>query len=198
MSEKKSSGKKRNWAFVMYPESAPDNWREILQKTGLQCAVSPLHDSDMNADETQKKKHWHVMLCYNGPTSEAVVSKLTANLKATIPQALESIKGYYRYLTHKDNPEKTQYSEADIITINGFNIREHVELTKSEVNKLKRDIMRFVEEHDIREYCDLLIELDKNEWFDMWDIAANNTIFADAYIRSRRHKLEKMEAKEKE
>ena len=36
--------KKRNWAFVLYPESAPENWREELQKTGLQCAISPLHD----------------------------------------------------------------------------------------------------------------------------------------------------------
>jgi hypothetical protein len=57
--------------------------------------------------------------------------------------------------------------------------------------------MRFVEEQDITEYCDLLVELDKNDFSDMWDIAANNTIFADAYIRSRRHKLEKAE-REKE
>jgi hypothetical protein len=183
----------------MYPESVPGNWKDILQKTGLQCAVSPLHDRDMNADETQKKEHWHVLLTYStGGTTYNVVEKLTASLNATIPQPVEQLKGLYRYLTHKDNPEKTQYSEADIITINGFNIREHVELTKSEVNKLKRDIMRFVEEYDITEYCDLLVELDKNDLSDMWDIAANNTIFADAYIRSRRHKLEKMEAKERE
>lgn len=42
--------KKRNWAFVLYPESAPADWREQLQKTGLQCAISPLHDKDMNPD----------------------------------------------------------------------------------------------------------------------------------------------------
>lgn len=192
MSEQKANDKKRNWAYIMYPESVPENWREILQQTGLQCTVSPLHDSDTNADESQKKPHWHVILCYSGPTSYNVVAKLTASLNATVPKALEQVKGYYRYFTHKDNPEKTQYNEADIININGFNIRDFVELTKSEVNTIKRNITRFIEENDIREYSDLLKELDVNNWFDMWDVAANNTIFTDTYIRSRRHKLEKM------
>ena len=196
--EEKTIVKKRNWAFVMYPDSAPENWKEILQKTGLQCAVSPLHDSDVNADETQKKSHWHVVLCYSGPTSYNVVAKLTAGLNATVPQALEQIKGMYRYFMHLDNPEKTQYNEADITLINGFSIRDYVEMTRAEVNKCKRDIMHFIEENDIREYCDLLTELDLSNLHDMWEVAANNTIFADAYVRSRRHKLEKIEMKSEE
>ena len=40
--------KKRNWAFVLYPESAPKERREQLQLARLQCAVSPLHDLDVN------------------------------------------------------------------------------------------------------------------------------------------------------
>jgi len=191
MNEKKSTIKKRNWAFVLYPESAPAKWQDILQATGLQCAVSPLHDADVNADETQKKAHWHVILCYSGPTAQNIVEKVTASVNATIPQGLEQVKGYYRYLTHKDNPEKVQYSEADIVTINGFSIRDHADMTRAEIAKEKRNIMIFVEENDIVEYCDLLLELDKNNLHDTWEVAANNTIFADAYIRSRRHKLEK-------
>ena len=53
--------KKRNWAFVLYPESAPVDWRDLLQKTGLQCAVSPLHDRDLNPDGEPKKAHFHVL-----------------------------------------------------------------------------------------------------------------------------------------
>ena len=194
MGEKKSNDKKRNWIFTMYPDSAPENWKDILQQTGLQCCLSPLHDKDVNPDGTPKKPHWHVILCYSGPTSYNVVEKLTTGrLNSTIPQALEQIVGYYRYFTHKDNPDKAQYNEADIITVNGFNIRNFVELTKSEVNKIKLDITRFVEENDIREYSDLLRELDIKNWLDMWDVAANNTIFTDTYIRSRRYKLEKLE-----
>ena len=195
MKEKKSTERimKRHWAFVMYPDSAPENWKEILQKTGLSCAISPLHDSDINADETEKKAHWHVLACWNGPTTYNVAAKLSASLNATVPQAIESVKGYFRYLTHKDNPEKTQYNEADIILINGFSIRDYVEMTRAEINKSKRDIMHFVEGQDIREYCDLLTELDLHGLHDMWEVAANNTIFADAYIRSRRHKFEAIE-----
>jgi len=193
MSEKKSNDKKRNWAFVAYPDSAPKNWQEILQQSGLQCCISPLHDSDTNADETQKKPHWHVILCYSGPTSYNVVKKLTDSLKATIPQALEQVKGYYRYLTHKDNPEKIQYDERDITSINGFSIRDFIELTKSEVVKLKMEITDYIETNDIREYQELLQGLKKENMFDHWEVAANNTIFADAYVRSRRYKLEKIE-----
>ena len=40
--------KKRNWAFIVYPDSAPADWQEILRQTGLQCVVSPLHDSDLD------------------------------------------------------------------------------------------------------------------------------------------------------
>ena len=42
--------KKRYWAFVLYPESAPSDWKDILQSTGLVCAISPYHDKDINPD----------------------------------------------------------------------------------------------------------------------------------------------------
>lgn len=197
MDTKKANDKKRNWAFVLYPESAIKNWQEMLQQTGLQCCVSPLHDGDTNADETQKKPHWHIILCYSGPTSYSIVEKLTKSLNGTIPQALEQLKGYYRYLTHKDNPEKVQYKESDIITINGFSIRDYIDMSKSEITKEKRNIMCFIEMNDIREYCDLLVELDKENLNDTWEVAANNTIFADAYCRSRRYKIEKFEKERK-
>ena len=90
--------KKRNWAFVLYPESAPADWREQLQKTGLQCAISPLHDKDMNPDNTPKKPHYHVILTYSGPTSYNVVKALTDGFNQPIPQALEQVRGYYRCL----------------------------------------------------------------------------------------------------
>ncbi|WP_222862631.1 Rep family protein, partial [Campylobacter concisus] len=33
MSQDNKNVKKRNWAFVAYPESMPANWLEILQET---------------------------------------------------------------------------------------------------------------------------------------------------------------------
>lgn len=190
MNEKKSRNvKKRNWGFVLYPESAPENWRELLQQTGLQCAVSPLHDKDVNDDGEPKKAHYHIIAIYSGPTSFNVVKSLCDSLNCPIPQALEQVRGYYRYLTHKDNPEKAQYSERDITTINGFNISDFVELTKSEVNKIILSLRDFICSEGIVEYSDLIDMLAEREMFDAFDVASSHTYFFDRYITSRRNKL---------
>jgi len=193
-------GKKRNWACIVYPESAPKDWRDILQQSGLQCAISPLH-KDLNPDDTEKKPHWHVILCYSGPTSYNAVKSLTDRLCGSIPQALEQVRGYYRYLTHKDNPEKVQYDERDIESINGFNISDFVDLTRSEVAALKRSIQQYIRANNISEYVVLLDQLLDSEMLAEHDVASSNTMLFTAYITSRRYHLAsiaKKEAAEKE
>lgn len=178
--------KKRNWAMVLYPESAPQDWREQLQKTGLQCAISPLHDKDVNPDNEPKKAHYHVIMCYSGPTAYSVVKRLTDSLNQPIPQPLEQVRGYYRYLTHEDNPEKAQYSKADIQTLNGFDIREFVELTKSEVTKYKREIQTFIRDNGITEYGDLMdLLMDAEDMENHYEVASNNTLFFVQYLKTK-------------
>ncbi len=179
--------KKRNWAMVLYPESAPEDWREQLRLSGLQVAISPLHDKDVNADGEPKKAHHHVILVYGSPTTYNNVKALCDRLNQPIPQPLEQVRGYYRYLTHEDNPEKAQYSKADIQTLNGFDIREFVELTKSEVTKAKREILQLIRDNGITEYADLIdILMDGGEGTaDMFDVASNNTLFFKAYLTSQ-------------
>ena len=48
--------KKRNWAFVLYPESAPADWLERLQATGLPGAISPLHDKTLTPQAFPKNR----------------------------------------------------------------------------------------------------------------------------------------------
>lgn len=183
--------KKRNWAFVLYPESAPKDWREQLQQTGLQCAISPLHDRDVNADNSPKKAHYHVILAYSGPTSFNVVKGLTENLNQPIPQPLEQMRGYYRYLSHKDNPEKAQYDEREIKTINGFDIADYVELTKSEVDRIKLSLQKLIRELGMTEYCHLIDYLADNEMYVEHSVASSNTLFFDRYLQSRRYDMTK-------
>ena len=47
--------KGRDWTFIVYPESAPKAWREILDDTHLRWVESPLHDRDVNPDGEIKK-----------------------------------------------------------------------------------------------------------------------------------------------
>lgn len=188
MDVKKSNVKKRNWAFVVYPDSAPADWIEQLRQTGLQCAISPLHDKDINPTGENKKPHWHVIACYSGPTSFNVVKRLVDNFNAPIPQALEQVRGYYRYLTHKDNPEKAQYSDDNIVLINGFNIADFVELSKSEVLDIKKKLQKIIRELTIIEYSDFMDYLADNEMTVEYEVASNNTYFFDRYIASKRNK----------
>ena len=188
--------KKRNWAFVLYPASAPADWRERLAKSGVQCAASPLRDRVVYPDKTPKQTHHTVILVYGHPTTYNNVKTFTVDqLGQTIPQALEQVRGYYRYLTHEDNPEKAQYSKSDIQHINGFDIREFVEMTKSEVLRYKREIIEFIRDNRLTEYADLVDALyDAGEAMaDHFEVASNNTLFFKSYLTSRWRKVERGE-----
>ena len=56
MAEKKTSGtgRTRNYATVVYPESAPENWQQILEEEFVPAFISPLHNQDINLREKQK------------------------------------------------------------------------------------------------------------------------------------------------
>lgn len=179
--------KKRNWTFVLYPESAPADWQEIIKISGLMAAISPLHDKDVNPTGEAKKAHHHILLVYSGPTTYNSVAKFTASLNATIPQPLESVRGMYRYFSHKDNPEKYQYDEADIRALNGFNIADLVELSRSEVNEIKTRMLKLIRDVGITEYSGLIDFLLDNGMSAEFDVAVNNTFFFNSYIASRRH-----------
>ena len=182
--------KKRNWAFVLYPDSAPSDWIDQLQATGLTCAISPLHDRDVNPDGECKKAHYHIILCYAGPTSYNVVISLTDSLNQPIPQALEQVKGYYRYFTHMDNPDKYQYDPVDIRLINGFDIANYSELTRSELANIKKQLIQLIREYCITEYSDFMDFVMAQCDASAFDVASNNTLFFDRYISSARHKLD--------
>ena len=181
------SVKKRNWSFVLYPESAPVDWREQIQKAGIMAAISPLHDKDTNPTGEPKKAHHHIILVYGSPTTFSNVNNFCKRLNQPIPLALEQVIGMYRYLTHMDNPEKYQYNAAEIQRINGFDIRDFKEMTKSEVTKYKREIVQFIQDNELMEYADLMESImsgaGPEEWF---DVASNNTMFFSSYLKSRR------------
>lgn len=180
--------KGRYWAFCLYPDSAPAEWKDILQKTGLAIAISPFHDSDLNADDSIKKPHYHVILCWDGPTTYKNVLNVTQQLNGTIPIKLEAVRGYYRYLTHKDNPEKHQYDDKDIVLLNSFNPEDYDQPTERELDIIAKDILCLIVNNKIIEYSDLMDTLIYYEMHEHFRFARRNTIFLDAYIKSMRHK----------
>lgn len=68
--------KKRKRGAVVYSESAPEGWEEILKLKGISWARSPLHDSDINPTGEPKKAHYHIILSFPGLTTDKTVNDI--------------------------------------------------------------------------------------------------------------------------
>ena len=196
--DKKSSvgrGRTRKWTFVVYPDSAPTDWEEILtNKFHLKWARSPLHDSDLNGDDTEKKAHWHVYLSFDGVKSFKQVETITKSINATIPQKVHNTQGLLRYFTHMDNPEKTQYKIEDIKSV-GINTALEMFSDKDYKLHILQEIMDFCETNDIREFCEIYVYARHNEpaWFEILSLKSSMVI--NLYLKSRRYKMHSLSNK---
>lgn len=185
--------KARGWSFIAYPESLPSDWIERIEETGVEAAISPLHDKDIYSSGDHagatKKPHYHVIVAYPGPTTyNAVKTTFCDPLRATSPKPLVNIFAYYEYLTHKNDPDKAQYEPSDIRTLNGFNYENFKVLGRDEEIKLTIAIHEFIIQHEIMEYCDLLDMLLEYSDMDMYEFATKHTILFNAYCKSAKYK----------
>ena len=179
--------KGRNWAFVVYPDSLPKNYQEIIQNLGLPMAWSPLHDKDIEPTGEVKKPHFHVICYYENTTTYKNVKENVCDLlNGTIPIKLESMVGMYRYHLHLDNPEKYQYDDRLRTFYNGFDVAKVSALTTTEVNKLVKEIQDLIVKNHFTEYSEVIDFLKDNDLNDMYDVAMNKTYFFNTYIRSRK------------
>lgn len=185
--------KARHWTFIVYPESAPENWKTILQDTGCEVAISPLHDKDVNeATDELKKEHWHCIISYPNTTTFNNVKNLTDSINSPIPKKINSIKGVYRYFTHLDNPEKAQYDAREIMHLNGFDECTVNELTVTQKYIIKQEIINYISELEIRYYTDLLNYLQVKD-FDWFKVAVDHpylfTSVIGSFNKKRRREL---------
>ncbi len=97
------------WAFIVYPESAPKDWKKLLKLSCIACAISPLHNPDNTGSEEEKKQHYHILLNYESLKSFDQVKSITITLNATNPIIIQNPSGYYKYMIHACNPEKEQF-----------------------------------------------------------------------------------------
>lgn len=168
----------RTWASIVYPESAPKNWREILDGYHVPWVESPLHDKDVNPDGEVKKAHWHVVLFFDGKKSFEQIKEITDALNAPIPQKTANAKGLVRYLIHMDNPEKYQYKRDEIICHCGAEIDEYFALSSSSRRVELREMIEFISDSKIDNFDDFLMYCIHHKEFDWFDIAVNHNTLA--------------------
>lgn len=187
---KKRDERVRNWVFILYPDSAPENWKDMLQEMAIPCAISPLHDRDVNPDGETKKPHYHILLLFDGNKSYDQIKEITDNFNASVPQKCLSVRGQVRYFCHLDNPEKWQYDERQIITYGGIDTTDLLKKSASYRYSTITDMYDFVKANQITEITTLLDycrENDLEDWFVML-CDGQATIVKEA-IKSIRHQI---------
>lgn len=184
--EKRRGVRSASWNIIVYPESAPVNWREILDTAQIKWCESPLHDKDVNATGEPKKPHWHVLLSFPSMKTAEQVLELVEPLKCPSPQKCNSIEGSVRYMAHIDNPEKAQYDRTCVIGHCGFDVAKYFEMTASQKYVAIDEMCEFVIAHKITEFADL-------KWFALchrpdWNEALHGSCFEIlSFIKSVRH-----------
>lgn len=170
--------KGRHFGFIVYPSeswmranvpecpydgrdgwgTAPDDWIEAIRQTGLTFVVSPLHWQDRWLDAATgelvpKKPHWHVIVSWGNSTTYQSAVTISEMLNGPRPIMLRTVKGYYRYFNHRDDPEKYQYKEKPV-AYNGWELP----LDSEEVARIMRELTQTVVIADCAEYMELVIE----------------------------------------
>lgn len=186
--DKKPDTRVRNWNIVVYPESAPDNWRELLDDLHIPWVESPLHDKDVEPTGELKKAHWHILLMFANKKSYKQAKKISQMLNAPNPQKCENAKGMVRYFAHMDSPHKYQYDKSGIVSHCGADVSSFLQATKSDRYKLIKEMIQFVRENDVIEMKDLIdyaMESRFEDWFPL--LCDNSAFIMEQYIKSNRH-----------
>lgn len=190
MSENKlpKDGRTRNWAFIVYPDSAPENWQDILSEECVPAFISPLHDRDANPDGEPKKPHWHVVLMFRGKKSQKQVQEISDKLSGVKPEPVKDIRGYARYLIHADNPEKYQYPAADVVSLCGADWITSTE-SMADTDTAVGQMMEWCEVNQCYSFAALSKYARNNrpDWFRV--LTSKRTNFMVAYVKSLRWEI---------
>ena len=195
------------WTAIVYPDSAPADWREKLIAQGFRIAISPLHDHDswnhpspayVNPETGEvfekgelyktgdrKKAHWHVIIVVDKRTGYQEMNDIIRKIcHCPYIQKCRSLKNAYDYFLHINAPDKYQgYDKDEIQTYNNF----HVEPTKYESNLIAMEMIRMIQEHDIVEWADCVEFFANDPEFSL--LLATRTAYFSAYIKSRYYRL---------
>lgn len=184
----KTGQRSNNWSFVAYPESLPEHWEDLINAHHIAWFCSPLHDADINADESEKKPHYHIILNFETLKSSEQVQEITrSELNATVPQIVKSMKGYLRYFIHADNPEKAQYKIDDIRCFGGADYNPYFEPTSTDRFAIMDKMVDWIEENDCTEFFILANYARHNEpeWRSL--LYSNSAVYFNNYLTSRRN-----------
>lgn len=175
--------------FLVYPESAPSDWKKLLKDSHGSYAISPLHAPD----DEQTKPHYHVIYRHGAVVQ---LSAMQRCIPSEVPangylEICHSPRNYQRYLIHLDDPDKEQFEDGlnAIEVMNGFPLDLSRDYSRAELRQFRDAIFAVIRENGMTEYSDLLDYLMDTGEFDLLDYASNHTILFNTYLSSVRNKF---------
>lgn len=198
---KKANGERHKvWTLIFYPDSACPDWQEMISDVHIRVWVSPAHNLDAwtQADERKdpkhvagllKKPHYHLVAAYETQVDRDTFLKDFAFLNG--PQnvkAVKSLTAMVRYLVHADDPNKAQYSKAEVLTFGGAEIDLVEQLGSHERGEALKAMRKFIRDHNVVNFCDFVDYCDDCEatWSAL--LNDNSSYVIEKYIKSRRYK----------
>ena len=181
--DENKSFRTKNFATVVYPESCPENWLEVLGELLIPCFVSPLHDKDFNPNGEPKKPHFHVLFRFDGVKTLEQVKEILPKIGGVGCEPVNSIRGYARYLCHLDNPEKAQYDTAKVRCFCGADYIDTVNLITDKY-KVITEILDYCDQNKIYSYRNLVqyCRVNRPEWFRV--LCDNGSYVVLEYLKS--------------
>lgn len=180
-------GRTRNWTILVYPDSAPDNWREIVASLHVPTFISPIHDKDISADGTAKKPHYHVVFVFKGKKSAAQIQEISDRLSGVRVDwehcAVGDLSGMVRYLVHFDDADKHQYAVEDIDALSGADVLAHFS-GAADVDDCVGEMMDWLAEQGITSFAALAryARTYRKDWFRV--LTGKRTVFMAQYCKS--------------
>lgn len=180
----KTKKRTRNFATIVYPDSAPDSWISILQEQCVPAFISPIHDLDFNPTGEPKKKHFHVMIMFDGVKTVEQAKEIFDLIGGTGVEIVKSIRAYSRYLCHLDNEDKPKYAVDDVISCAGADYQSIISSSSDKYTAIS-EIIDFCMESNIDSYAKLIIYAKNNrsDWFRV--LCDNGTLPVVQFLKSR-------------
>ena len=176
------------WAFLLYKESAPENYLDILEEMQVPYILSPWHDQDVDKKTGELlKAHKHGALFFDSLKSYTQVSELlTENLNTPKNvQIVLSPKGMLDYFTHAQNPDKTPYNAEDIESGAGFDLDQF--LVEQQSGRFINEVIDLINDYNFTEFQDLVIYARHNDPR-LLTLIMNRTYFFTKFIESKRYR----------
>lgn len=166
MADKLGRSRTRNFATIIYEESCPSDWAEILTQQHVPAFVSPLHDHDENPNGEKKKPHRHIIVMFDSVKTLEQAREITQLIGGVGCEPVKSLRAYARYLCHLDNPEKARYIVDDVLQFGGA---DYYSVTECSVDRYTAiaEILDYCDDNNIYSFRSLLQDcrLHHFEWF---------------------------------